>query len=133
MIRLSYRDIDKEYQLSPEESNLKGQLLDSISTSSIDESWSSFMHNVNSEVESTVDTYIDSIVKQNQQYKDVAILDTQWSQLSPEQQKGQAGDRLSDIGANADKDLDEYKKEINQRFSKVKNAMIAQILEWKMQ
>jgi hypothetical protein len=132
MIRLSYRDIDKEFQLSPEEMNLKGSLLDSISTSSIDEAWSSFIHEVNSEVESAVDSYVDSIVKKSPQYQKVADLDAQWSKLSPEQQAGEAGSKLSDLGAEADNELDEYKRGIESGLSKVKNAMIAQLIEWKM-
>ena len=69
MIRISYRDIDRELKLSPEESNLKLKLMDEMSDYSIDDKWNEFVSAVNSNVEEVVDNHIKSIYEKDSRYK----------------------------------------------------------------
>jgi len=132
MIRLGFRDINQDFALSPEQAELKSKLLESINTSDIDEHWSQFRQSVESDVSDVVDNYIASIINNDDRHKKVMALDAAWQQLTDEQKRGLEGDKISDEGFAADNELEEYKNELTKMYDKVKQAMIAQIISWKV-
>jgi hypothetical protein len=132
MIRLGFRDINQDFALSPEQAELKSKLLESINTSDIDEHWSQFRQSVESDVSDVVDNYIASIINNDDRHKKVMALDAAWQQLTDEQKRGLEGDKISDEGFSADNELEEYKNELTKMYDKVKQAMIAQIISWKV-
>ena len=132
MIRLGYRDINQDFALSPEQAELKSKLLESVSTSDIDEHWSEFRQSVESDVSEVIDNYIANILKNDSRNARVLALDAAWQQLTDEQKRGPEGDKISDEGFTADNELEEYKNELSKMYEKVKQAMIAQIISWKV-
>lgn len=136
MIKISYRDVDQEFSLSPEQRNIKLNLMENISMTLINDAWGEFYRSVASEVDDSMERYIESIYKNDDRYKKVQELDKQWEALSESEKNGKTpsaeADRISGEGIQAEDELDEYKKELQSNMDVIKRAMIAQIIEWKV-
>jgi len=136
MKRLSYRDIDKVYSLTPEQTNIRSKLIDGISMSLINEAWSEFYSKVIDEVDQTIEEHLTPIIQSNPIYKKVKELDALWDKFDLEVKQGKRpsaeADRISDEGYAAEQELEEYKKELKQNMEPIRNAMIAQVIDWKV-
>jgi hypothetical protein len=136
MIRLSYREIDKEYSLTPEQSDIRSRMIDDISMSLINEAWVEFYNKVVQEVDEAIEKHIEPIIQNNPLYKRVKELDALWDKLSIEVRQGKIdnseADRISEDGYEAEQELEEYKNNLKQNMEPIRNAMIAQIINWKV-
>jgi hypothetical protein len=136
MIRISYRDIDRELKLSPEESNLKLKLMDEMSDYSIDDKWNEFVSAVNSNVEEVVDNHIKSIYEKDSRYKKVKEIESRWNQLSLDVRQGKVespeADEIQKEWDVAEEDFENYKAELIEGMQNVKRAIVAQLISWKV-
>lgn len=137
MIKLSFRDIDKEFNLSPEEISLKNQLMENVSGGISGELYDEFIHSVNSEVSGVVDDYISSLYKNDPRYKKVREIDTLWDKLPIEVRQGKVpsaeADRLEKLGETAQGELEEYQEQLKEKMRKIKSAMVSQAISWKVE
>lgn len=131
MKRISIRDV-----MSPEESELAHQLLEGISMSSVNDAWGAFYETVNSEVSNATEDYINSILKNDIRYLRVQELEKRWQKLPQEVRNGTVdipeADALQMEFEKADEILEEYKNDLNKKVSKIKDAMVSQIISWKV-
>ncbi len=136
MIKLSFRDVDKEFNLSPEEAAIKSQLMDSLSTNRSDEAYSEFIHSVNSEVSQSIDDYLMGLYEKDPRYIKLQQIDSLWDQLPLEVKQGKVnspeGDRLNKEGEIAQGEWEEVEAQLKSKAEKIKGAMISQVISWKV-
>jgi len=162
MIHLSSRDINSYYNLTPEESSLKTNLMEEISRyhdSSIKEAWDVFYQNVKDAVDEVLEDYIKNILMQSEEYKISSELNKQWDSLPTKIKQGNYSDvinelrgknmndleiknyvknlekqhdELSDRGYEAEKEVKEVENELNKKYDDVRRAMISQVISWRV-
>jgi len=162
MIHLSSRDINSYYNLTPEESSLKTNLMEEISRyhdSSIKEAWDVFYQNVKDAVDEVLEDYIKNILMQSEEYKISSELNKQWDSLPTKIKQGNYSDvinelrgknmndleiknyvknlekqhdELNDRGYEAEKEVKEVENELNKKYDDVRRAMISQVISWRV-
>ena len=133
MIRLSYRDIDKEYNLSPEQSGIKQILLDQyLNMSTVNDAYSRFISSTSYEIENAISEYIADKINSSPAKAKLNSVDAEWAKLTPEQQKGPEGDRLSELGGQLEDEIALADKEIKESMGPMYDAIFAQLISWKV-